>query len=127
MKKLIWVVLGLFALTLVHGCGPCGIATAATTLGTSLNIGNLTACQWQTLFTEGPQLATQFGIPIPAVTLPPLTDEQAQDIVNFLDQHNIVTADDLKALIDSGAVTLQDLPTSLQGFWTEFQAQNPNL
>ncbi|UCD28788.1 MAG: hypothetical protein JSV03_17205 [Planctomycetota bacterium] len=76
-------------------------------------IGDLNPDEWQILTDNLPSFAAALGIEIPSdVTIPQLTDEQAQDFVNLLDENNINTIEELQAAIDDGTITV---PESLQG------------
>jgi len=88
--------------------GILGCPAASTELPVSITaplklaqglIGDLTAAEWLFLAEAGSSIP---GFP----PLPQLTEEQAQAIVTFLDDNNIVTIADLTAKIQAGTVTI---------------------
>jgi hypothetical protein len=98
------------------GCtgGSCGnILTILAKIGPEKNIGSLTACEWQTLFSELPTVAQTFAVDLQGYTIPQLNDEEAQAIVDFLAANGITTVDGLFAAVESGAVTIEDVPPVL--------------
>ena len=107
--------MGLLALT--TGCpsprtsnqGGGTIVSTASKLA-ERNIGDLTPDEWQIATDNLPTLADLAGIDITGIEIPPITDEQAQAIVDFLIANNIHTIDDLLAL-DLNTV---EIPEELQ-------------
>jgi hypothetical protein len=76
-------------------------------------IGSLTADEWQIIGDNLPALAAQFHVDLQGYEIPVLSDEQAAAIVDFLDAHNIETIEELQVAIESGAITMEDLPDEL--------------
>ena len=84
-------------------------------------IGDLNPDEWQILADNAPTIAAQVGVNLGQLgQLPSLTDDQAAAIVQFLDDNNVRTQEDLERLaqqIDAGQVVvpqiLVDLGTSL--------------
>lgn len=83
-------------------------------------IGDLTATEWRVLSEKLPELASQFSqLDLPQDKIdsaPTLNDQQASDIVAFLDNNNITGVSDLVDLvkqIDANEVDLT-LPDSLR-------------
>ncbi len=74
------------------GCSPSASALSKFQSG---QIGALTAVEWQALA----GLGSSFGL-----TVPPLSDQQAQAVVEFLDHNNIETTSELQAAIESGTL-----------------------
>jgi len=73
------------------------------------NVGDLNADEWQILVDNLPSLAGLVGFEVPAGTdIPELSDEQAADLVNLLDQNNINTIAELTAAIDDGTLSVPD-------------------
>lgn len=71
-------------------------------------IGSLTAAEWKAVSAKLSEFAPLVGLTLPeGITIPVLTDEQAQDIVDFLDANGVETVSDLKAL-DLDSVVLPD-------------------
>lgn len=99
------------------GCGAggeCGtVLTILAKMGPTRNIAELTACEWQTLFAELPVVAQEFGLDTQSWQVPTLTDEQAQELVDFIDNHGFVTLDDLYQAVEAGTLTLDDIPPLL--------------
>lgn len=88
------------------------------TAGTKLlgqRIGDLTADEWQIIGDNLPALVTQFNIDLQGYSIPVLDDDAAAAIVDFLNDHNIVTVDELVAAYDSGEITADDVPEELVG------------
>jgi len=91
------IFIGLFVTGLVvsqSGCSPQASALSKLQGG---EIGTLTATEWVSL----ESLGTQFGIPIPA-----FTTDQAQILVNFLEDNNIETIEQLQQMISSGDIVV---------------------
>jgi len=121
--------LSLIVLTSVAGCpdprtsnqGGGSILTVAAKLTSNVQdppIGELNPDEWQILADNIPYLMQLLGITPPEGTTIPtivLTDQQAQDIVDFLDTYEVTNASDLATLIDqvaSGELEVE-IPTSL--------------
>ncbi len=74
-------------------------------------IGSLTALEWKAVSARLSEFAPLVGLPLPdGVDIPVLTDEQAEDIVQFLDEHEAETVSDVEALDYESIV----LPESLE-------------
>ncbi|GMU23147.1 MAG: hypothetical protein AMXMBFR13_32300 [Phycisphaerae bacterium] len=104
------------------GCGTGGgcsdIFSIATKLGIgedpmTWNIGSLAACEWQVLVDSLQTFAPMAGIDLSGLTIPSLTDDQAQAIADFLANNGINTPNDMLAMIESGQVGVDDIPPVL--------------
>ena len=83
------------------------------------NVGDLNPDEWQILTDELSSLGQSLGIDIPSdFTIDQLSDDQAQAIVDVLDQYNINTMEELQAAIDNGTITENDIPAALQDLFT---------
>lgn len=117
------VVLSAMVLTAVVGCpdtrtsnqGGGSLITVAITLLSDPNcmpIGNLNADELQILVDNLSLLTWQLGYSLsPNITIPSLTDEQAQAIADFLDDNGIVCVAELENLaanVESGEVEMPD-------------------
>ncbi len=73
-------------------------------------IGSLNPDEWQFLSENAATLATQLGFPLPPeLTIPSLSDEQAQAIVDFLAANGVSNVSDLQELgnrIEQGQVVV---------------------
>jgi len=78
------------------GCSPAASAINKLQSG---EIGTITATEWQALA----GLGAQFGFQIPQ-----LTDEQANAVVQFLDDNGIQTIADLELAIREGTLEVPD-------------------
>ncbi len=108
---------GLLVLTtaaLVGGTGCGGFVGGDRTSnqggGTVLSAGSklaadelcgLTPDEWQLATDNADMLASLAGFDVSGYELPPITDEQAEAIVDFLALHGVCTFDDLTALAES--------------------------
>lgn len=123
LSRMGFVVLAAMVLTAVVGCpdsrtsnqGGGSLLTVTTTLlsdPSCLPIGELNPDELQILLDNLTLLAGQFGYSLPPdVTIPSLTDDQAQAVADFLDDNGIVCADDLQNLaanVESGEVDMPD-------------------
>lgn len=82
-------------------------------------IGSLTAAEWKAVSAKLNEFAPLAGLSLPeGVSIPVLTDEQAQDIVEFLDAQDVETVSELKALDLDSLV----LPDSLKDLANAFGA-----
>lgn len=115
-RRLLAVVLvgSLVAMAGCTGGDSCGnVLTIMAKLGPEKNIGALSACEWQVLFAELPSLAQTFGVDLQGITVPPLSDEAAQAIVDFLAANGVTTLDSLFVLVQSGSLGIEDIPLEL--------------
>jgi len=116
-------VLSAIVLLAVAGCpdprttnqGGGSLLTVADKLASNLSdppIGDLNPDELQILTDNLTMLAGQFGVSLPeGVTIPSLTDEQAQAIEDFLDDNGVTYLSDLENLsasIESGEIELPD-------------------
>jgi hypothetical protein len=129
-------ILGIAALP-IWGCAPATVnsngdrGTLISTL-TKLadpdnNIGSLNSAELQILFEQLPSLSSQlsqFGIELPdGITLPALSDAEAEALEQFLDDYGVNTYEDLADLataVESGQV---QIPAPLMDAWEAFVAQ----
>jgi hypothetical protein len=132
-------VLSLIVLTSVVGCpdprttnqGGGSLLTVASKLASNVQdppIGQLNPDEWQVLADNIPNLIQMLSITTPDGTTIPtvvLTDQQAQDIVDFLSTYEINSVSDLATLIEqasTGEVQV-DIPQSLidlaQSLWPQ--------
>ncbi|GMV96995.1 MAG: hypothetical protein HRF43_20845 [Phycisphaerae bacterium] len=130
ISRISWVLLGALVLGLVSGCPlggtyGCGtILNVALKVGLQGNVGSLSACEWRTLYADIPGLASALGVDLSGITLPELSAEQAQEIVDFLAAYDLRTIADIEAAFASGEITEADLPEALLEFYTEFVRLN---
>lgn len=81
------------------------------------DFGGMTADEWQIVTIYAPTLADQFGIDLGEFgDLPILSDEEAEALVEFLDENNVTTYTDMQVLavkIQSGEVVVPDILMSV--------------
>lgn len=105
LRRAAWYALPLALLMLTVGCptvrtsnqGGGSIITVGQKMAEG-NVGDLTADEWQIAADNLPMIAEFAGIDLTGVTLPSLTDEQAQAIVDLLDENGIQSFDDFATL-----------------------------
>jgi len=110
-----------------NGNGDSGTVLSTGVKLASGSIGELNSAEWQ-IFTEDlPDILNSVpgaSVPLPeGVTLPTLTDAQAEAIEQFLDDNNVNTFDDIEGLAQRIADGEVQLPPELQELWESLASQ----
>lgn len=87
-------------LLLPSGCAVVGVASKLLSNPSDPPIGELNSSEWQWVSENIADLAPQLGLQIPeGVDIPPLSQEESQAIVTFLDANNVNSVSDLNRLV----------------------------
>jgi hypothetical protein len=141
-SRLVLCLLGIITLPIIgcspgttNGNGDSGslVTTLSKLADPNNNIGALNSAELQILVAELPALAErmpQLGLELPpGMSLPSLTDEEAEALEEFLDESGINTYEDLGDLagaIESGEVEIPDiLMEKWEAFSTQFGRPRP--
>jgi hypothetical protein len=87
------------------------------------NIGDLNPDEWQIAFDYAPMVADWTGIDLSEVgEIPALSDEEAQSIVDLLDEHNVSTMAEAGQLVEQIAMGNVQVPANLMALYEDFMA-----
>ena len=134
-RRMIVCLLSAVALPMIVGCpdartnnqGGGSVLTVASKIQINPSdppIGELNPDEWQIVTDNLPTLIQISGLSIPAdLVLPSLTDEQAQDLADFLDANGITNFSQLSTLADDVLMGNVQIPPSLMEFAAAIEAQ----
>jgi hypothetical protein len=133
--RIVVAILSVTALCMLTGCpdtrtsnqGGGSVLTVAAKVQANPSdppIGELNPDEWQIVADNLPLLAQMTGLPIPQnVTLPTLTDEQAQDLTDFLTEAGVTNLSQLTVLAQEVLAGEVEIPASLLELADSVQAQ----